>query len=1018
MSHDHKRPPMPETEAISASAGSGKTFQMVVRMIRLLDAGVPPERIAAVTFTRKAAGEIFEKLIALLIRWLNDPSAQEGVARELGFPPIPKERLIAHLRRTLLASHSMLISTLDSFFLSVIKAFPFEFGIAGEVDIQPESLADIAARRALKDILWGASSVKERHAFIEEFKKATFGRQEKTIAEQLERFVKENHGKYLDAPDGSLWGDPGLIWRDGWFGKLAAIPDDRLKQAGQELLESLPEDIKPKIRARFVDFVEFAVAYTPETKIEKSPAYLFFRAVEAWDRLESDRTLVIDKKELELTKTQATLLRSLTGHVLRRLIDALAEATDGLHRILSRYDDRVDRLSRSRGVLTFQDALFLLFAASVDRPICGAPVPDKLYIDYRLDSRVDHWMIDEFQDTSDRQWGVMENLIDEVVGAEPGTRSFFYVGDVKQSIYQWRQGDPRLFMAVRSALEERFPGRLSLRTLDVTRRSSKAVIEAVNSVFGAVASGIIPELAPSAARLDWRTHGTANTQPGHVQLIRVPKAEESELIDTKCAVIEALHRRIAPNGKRLTMAVLVRANDTARLMADNLEARGVRTTCEGKYAITDNTLVAALLSLITLSQHPGDKMAIGHLGLTPLADVTADISALTIKLQKKLDRDGFAGLVAHWASEMERRLTRSGASTLDAFHRQRVERLIEAALEYDASGGRDALAFVELVRKLQLPSVADTGTVQVLTVHKSKGLEFDVVVLPELRGNDGIFTGRSHGVRIKRDARRHPEWVSLLPPAELASSLPTLGEYLAEEKEDHAYENLCLLYVAMTRAKMALHMVVEDDSSEKTLRLSDIVVRTLGKEPSTPLRFEDVELTPGSELLYERGSPDWHAAIQRPATPPVAERQVAAVDFSDSRHASAPSKSESFPLKGAYLFSARESSRLLGTALHELLSQIEWIEGCNAAEVAERWDKRRYDLPATTKRGVVKLFHDTLASAIGDCGVLEAVWPRRGMARAAFRRGSGRLRSIRRAGSSRRVHGRFRQGAPGHNLRL
>ena len=108
----------------------------------------------------------------------------------------------------------------------------------------------------------------------------------------------------------------------------------------------------------------------------------------------------------------------------------------------------------------------------------------RLYIDYRLDSEIDHWLLDEFQDTSVGQWSVLRNLVDEAVQDPTGERTFFCVGDVKQAIFTWREGDPRLFQDILDQYNAAEPGTISEGKLVDSWRSGPALIEMVNAVFG------------------------------------------------------------------------------------------------------------------------------------------------------------------------------------------------------------------------------------------------------------------------------------------------------------------------------------------------------------------------------------------------------------------------------------------------------------------------------------------------------------------------------------------------------
>ena len=125
--------------------------------------------------------------------------------------------------------------------------------------------------------------------------------------------------------------------------------------------------------------------------------------------------------------------------------------TRGIWELLSLYESTYAGQVRRQGQLTFQDLQLLLsghnYGDQAAPPIL-TQIPgtdERLQIDYRLDARYDHWLLDEFQDTNILQWRVISNLIDEVVQDNSGTRSLFQVGDIKQAIYAWRGGDTRLF---------------------------------------------------------------------------------------------------------------------------------------------------------------------------------------------------------------------------------------------------------------------------------------------------------------------------------------------------------------------------------------------------------------------------------------------------------------------------------------------------------------------------------------------------------------------------------------------
>ena len=148
---------------------------------------------------------------------------------------------------------------------------------------------------------------------------------------------------------------------------------------------------------------------------------------------------------------------------------AMLKRTQGICQILHQYEEFYDDMVRRRGKLTFTDAQYLLTAAneySSGSLLSRMPGQEsRLYIDYRLDCKLDHWLLDEFQDTSDLQWEVLRNLADEILQDSSGQRSFFYVGDVKQAIYGWRGGNARLF----GKILQQYEGQIEQIPLDASQ---------------------------------------------------------------------------------------------------------------------------------------------------------------------------------------------------------------------------------------------------------------------------------------------------------------------------------------------------------------------------------------------------------------------------------------------------------------------------------------------------------------------------------------------------------------------
>jgi hypothetical protein len=186
----------PGHEAISASAGSGKTFQLAHRYIRLLAAGVEPDRIAALTFSRKAAREIFDSIVGYLCDAAGSREAAATTSRRLGVPELPPDDYVAMLRRLLNMLNRLHIGTLDSFTVGVLRSFPFELGIPPAISLMGSGSAEaLEVQQQALSSLFHVSSAGEGTAagLLDAFTRASFGRSEKKIEARFVEFINGYH---------------------------------------------------------------------------------------------------------------------------------------------------------------------------------------------------------------------------------------------------------------------------------------------------------------------------------------------------------------------------------------------------------------------------------------------------------------------------------------------------------------------------------------------------------------------------------------------------------------------------------------------------------------------------------------------------------------------------------------------------------------------------------------------------------------------------------------------------------
>ncbi len=469
---------------IEACAGSGKTWLLVSRILRLLLAGAKPGEILAITFTRKAAQE----MQARLLEWLNvlalQPEdevreflRQRALTRHEVDAILPEARNL--LERVLTSEPALTINTFHGWFLQLLQRAPLGDGSAGNFSLLDQTAAmqeeawqsfaeDLAAQAdgnpeaAALQALFRAHGLSNTRALLLDFvaKRAEWwaytSGQEDPVAYAVERVRAE-----LEVDPGQdvlaeLWLDTVLA---SWLAEYAAI-----------LGENSPTDQKLALQ-----LVDALMLDRPQQRFEQIWAVCFTKT--GTPRARNPSTT--QAKRLGLDKEARLLeLHQQLCYVLFEARDRLtAQAAyrfnrDGLlcgAALLAAYQ----QLKEARQMLDFADVewrVFQLLSRSEDAE----------YMQYKLDSRYRHVLLDEFQDTNPLQWQVMQSWL-SAYGAAGNRPTVFLVGDPKQSIYRFRRAEPRLFqMAAEDLVRDFAAARLEQ---DTSRRSAPAVITAVNRVF-------------------------------------------------------------------------------------------------------------------------------------------------------------------------------------------------------------------------------------------------------------------------------------------------------------------------------------------------------------------------------------------------------------------------------------------------------------------------------------------------------------------------------------------------------
>jgi ATP-dependent exoDNAse (exonuclease V) beta subunit len=883
---------MNQHEIILASAGTGKTYTLSDRIVRLLALGATPESIVALTFTRKAAAEFVSAVFCKLAAAALDEEAARATGERLSLPQRRCAEFQAVLALVIARMDRLGFGTLDSFFQRIVGAIPFELGLAGSPEILDERAAADAQERVLRGLVRrDPRRAGAQRALLDAFRDATWGVEEKQLLPRLLAFVRDCHELYLAAPDASRWGREEAVWPNGcrWLPAPDSAEDALVIAA--EWADSLDGRFGDAMR-KLVDGI---ANWQPGVQIPGGA--LAERLVEIFagdGPVPKTIELVYSRKAYPVPERATLALQCLVRAMIGGSLEHSLRAARGIYRILADFDAGYEREVRRSGRLSFADVNELLL-----RTHPGA-------WQERLDARLSHWLFDEFQDTDLAQWAALSWLIDEVLQDPTGERSVFFVGDPKQAIYRWRGGEHRLL----AWLRHKYESVLAAGTLTASRRSAQPLVDFINYTGEEVLSqrSRLPEDVVEEWRDAWSSHSSAVDEPGagHVEV------REAADFD---ALVEGLHDalcEIDPIARGLSCAILTRTNTGAADIAHALRQRGwLDVSAEADISVaTDNPVTRAVLALFAAAAHPMDAGSRALVEMSPLMHWVAGQGGwpdARIELLARVTRHGYERTLGELFADL------GPHAPADEFSRRRIHQLLEAARKHDAEDGGGIDEFLRAANRDIRRDSAAAGRVQAMTIHKSKGLGFDVVLL-SVDDRERMDVARGGVLLVGKNAVGRPEWVIRRPDAAVASADATLARALEIERCDSAYEGLCLLYVALTRAKRELRIFC-------------------GPPPSSDERLSPVGLVRAAAsragakegLPWEHGLRDWFRS-RIPRVESDTEPEVK-VDWSswarcERREPVRPSRLEIAP----HRLTLGGDAKRAGVEIHAIFGAIEWMD--------------------------------------------------------------------------------------------
>lgn len=870
---------------IRASAGTGKTRELSSRYIALLACGETPDRILATTFTRKAAAEIRERIFSRLAAAASTQAAARAIGLEIGHPHLQQSDIRTILKRLVERQHRLLITTLDALFISMARAFALELGlpinwrIASEHDTT--TLRELAIEGVLKDGDGTQPLEILRMLHGGDLKRSVY----RGVVDSIERLYR-----YYTTSEAAAW---------EWL-EVDGLSDKLLYQrVGASIANyQIPKTKKGEPNKNTAKLIDKLTRHHASSDWKALGTITAFESVLNGEFTTSGKPM--DPEFVEIINDLLELSRNDSKQRIRnRLIGARA--------MLSLYHHHYRQAQRKLGLLTFDDIKERLATSSVIGEL------EPLY--YRLDSRICHLLLDEFQDTSLNEWRIIEPIADEIL-SRPTERSFFCVGDLKQAIYGWRGGVAEIF----GSIERRWP-HLKAESKQTTYRCAPAVIELVNTLFGRIAT------LPCAAEVSkpvsrwlkrFEPHDAARADlTGSVVLHRLAE-NQSDLNFTVDLVSELKSKHPSAS-----IGVLVRRNSTVSGLLASFAASqpDIAVSEEGAVKITDSSVVRTVMSLLRAIDHPGDRLALFHVRQSGLANaLKIPFTGERISeewcqtVREDLLDNGYGSVLGLWVRELSR--------VVGDLDRQRLEQLVDQAQLYDPERTTSPSDFVRHIEQVSVELPSD-ASVRVMSLHKSKGLEFDIVVLPELNVAisvmpDEVLVGQESPIsaieRISIGASNKFE----------RALIPELNEMWSSKLDAITVESLSLLYVGITRPKQILHLVIPAQDALKKLSPAKIISESFRGDSSRELLFgsEEVQMA----LEHEGLKSEKRAIFRGPFKFASRNDNSRALNLNQLSPSSHGVKVKLInPGADSEAIAARER----GSALHLLFEQVGWIEEFN-----------------------------------------------------------------------------------------
>ncbi|WP_264512119.1 UvrD-helicase domain-containing protein [Flavobacterium sp. N1719] len=823
-----------------ASAGSGKTYTLVKEYLKIILLSPKPDayrHILAITFTNKAVHEMKSRVVESLSQFASETPSEKAmdfmqdVARDTGLSLAAIQEKARLIIKHLIHNYAAFdISTIDKFTHKVIRAFAHDLNlpITFEVSLDTDSLLteaiDAIIAQAGEDETLTQLLVNYTMEKTDDDKSWDIS---KDIFETGRLLLNENNREeILQLQEKSI--QDFVVLKNKLIELTASLESEAIAtaQAILDFMEGHGVDLKSFKGSYFPNHLKSIVAnkYNPSNKSYREP-----------------EAIVINK-----TAKDGTLIESLLPEIMAMLqtlyacLDKQLFYTAFLKNVtplslLNTLQKKLQALQEEQNILSIAE-----FNKLIHEQIQHQPAP---FIYEKLGEKYRHFFIDEFQDTSELQWKNLIPLIDNALAGEENgiAGSLLLVGDPKQSIYRWRGGKAEQFIALGKG-ENPFSNKdFARKTLETNYRSYSEIIEFNNDFFQFL-SGKFDNEDYKNLYEQYSSQKTTAKKGGFVSfefLPVVPKNEQDEdTLDKADHYLQSVVNTIASIRNQgfayRDIAILIRNNRHGALLAQFLTEQGLPIVSSESLMLAASGEVRVLIAVLRYLNNPSDLEAKAqfsyYLAKNSFPESIHDFIAngMAMKQESLWEHHLKTSLGPKWASFSFQNLRKKALFDAVEYlseliipvekHNAYLQYFQDVVLEQDLRkqmGLSDFLNFWDNhAHKLSISSPEGNDAIRIMTIHKSKGLEFPVVLFPFAEENLSL----SKGDKMWLDTNEDEIGISKA----LVAKKNEVEGYNAEaavvynqRKQEDLLDTINVLYVALTRAVEQLYVISANNRTTK-----------------------------------------------------------------------------------------------------------------------------------------------------------------------------------------------------------